>query len=137
MHAVAIIEVGKKLGHRGNTVTIRWTQVEGNEVANDWAKGAAESTAGAIDRLQLRETSLSHPTRATTEAKTQGAKSWIRNRVNRRRGHRFPKGTKLQADIKSEREAPASRYYQFLSRHTATGAYLCNKIGKIPSDNCW
>ena len=86
--AVAIIEVGENLGHRGNMVAIRRTSahrgLDGNEVANNWAKEAAESTAGAIDRLHLRETSLSKLTRATTEAGAQSIKRCIRNHVDRR-----------------------------------------------------
>ena len=62
-----------------------------NEVADDWAKEAAEDTADAVGRLRLRMTSLSHMTRAVTEAKPQGTKSWIENQVRRRRGYNPPK----------------------------------------------
>lgn len=74
--------------------------------------------------------------RVTTEAKIQGTKSWIKNHVYRRRGYKPPEGSKLQANLKNERMALASRYYQLLSRNAATGAYLCNRMGKIPSDTC-
>ena len=45
--------------------------------------------------------------------------------------HCPPKGRKLREELGHQ------RYYQFLSGHAATGACLCNGMGKIPSDKCW
>lgn len=39
--------------------------------------------------------------------------------------------------LRHERKAQESRRCRLLSGHAATGAYLCNKMGKIPSDKCW
>ena len=50
-HAAAAIDLCDRLMSRGNSVTIRWTPahlgVEGNEMADPWAKGVAESTVYA------------------------------------------------------------------------------------------
>lgn len=139
--ATAIIEVGNRLRLRSNTVNIRWApahkEVEGNEVADDdWAKEAAENSAGAIGLPHPRETSLAHRTRVTTKAKSQG-KSWIEKHAWRRRGYKPPKGNKLRA-ASDGWKALASRYYhELLSGQAATGAYLRNRMGKVPSDKCW
>ena len=47
-----------------------------------------------------------------------------------------PRKTDAGQTSRNERKALASRYHQLLSGHAATGAYLCNRIGAIPSDKC-
>ena len=63
-------------GRRGNTLTLRWVPshlgIEGNEVADDWAKRAAEDQGDSVPRAYLRETSFAHMTRRVTEARTAG-----------------------------------------------------------------
>ena len=107
--------------------------MEDNEVADDWAKEAAESTDVAVDRPCLREPGLAHMTGAATEAKTHGTKGWTRNNVNRRRGYKPLKETSPERASKASEKALASRYCQ----HAATGVYLCSRMGRGPSDKCW
>src|SRR5437016_11042803 len=60
--ARAIIEVAERLGTCNNTVSLRWTSahkgVEGNGVADGYAKETAESAWDAVDRPYLREASF-------------------------------------------------------------------------------
>ena len=66
---------------RSCSITLRWTPahkgVEGNKVAEEYAKVATESAWDATDRRYLREASLAHLTRRTTEARTQTTRDWI------------------------------------------------------------
>lgn len=70
------IEACVRLMSRGNAVTIRWTpahvEVEGNEMADLYARGTAESELYAVGRAYMRETSLSRVTRLATEAGAGG-----------------------------------------------------------------
>ena len=68
----------------------RWTPAhlgaEGNEVADLYAGGATESTAHAVDRAYLRETSFPHMTKLSTKAKTEGTSTWVASHIQRHRG---------------------------------------------------
>ena len=74
----AIIEVCKRLTTRGSSVTLRWTSahngVEGNEVADDYAKEAAGNAWDVVDRRYLWEASLAQLARKTAEARAQGTR---------------------------------------------------------------
>ena len=63
------IEACVRLMSRGKSVTIRWTPahlgVEGNEMADLYAKGVAESRVYAVGGANLRGTSFAHTTRMT------------------------------------------------------------------------
>lgn len=111
-------------------------EVEGNEMADDFAKQAAESAVDAADRPYLREASLAHWTRKTTDERTQITRRWIQSHVKRSRRHRPLTGSNLRPGLLKGRKEPASRYYQFLSGHASGCSYLA-KIGKIPSSECW
>lgn len=87
------------------------------EMADVRAKAAAGNPADAVER----EASLSRLARKTTEAKARGTKHWIG------RGCKPPNGKKLRKDLKGERKALASRYYQLLSGRAA--------FRKIPSSS--
>ena len=106
-------------------------------MADLYAKGAAENELYAVDRAYMRETSFAYVTRLTTKARNGGTSSWIANHIRRRSGYRPPKVGRLRQELRHERNALAGRYYQLLSGHAATGAFLCNRLNKIPSDRCW
>ena len=48
------------------------SDIEGNEVADDWAKDGAESPLDAVPRDYLREASFAHRARMTTGARSAG-----------------------------------------------------------------
>ena len=131
--ATKVIEVGQRLMHRGNMITVRCTPVhrgaECNEVADDWAKEAAEDTADAEDRLRLRVTSISHMTRAVAEAKTQGTKSWIENQVRRRRGYNPPKREQAPNEPQKRTEGPGQSILPGEARAPQSKA-LWKSVGK-------
>ena len=64
-----------ELHERGNSSTVRWTPahagVEGNEQADEAARHAAEEGGASAGHSFLREASLSHLMRKTTEARSQ------------------------------------------------------------------
>ena len=92
--AISAITTAGAMMDRGNTITLRWTPshggIDGNEQADEMAKRAAEEREGRADPLYLREASLSHLTRATTEARSTATSEWIRTRSGRRRRYRPP-----------------------------------------------
>ena len=65
--AHAAHETCRQLQSRGNCLTSRRTPthegIEGSEVADVWAKAAAENDSNAVDRAYLRQASLSHLSR--------------------------------------------------------------------------
>ena len=82
------IEACSRPASRGNSATIQWTPanqgVEGNEMADLYAKGAAENELCAVDRVYMRETSFAYITRLTTEVKSDDTSSWIASHIGRR-----------------------------------------------------
>ena len=72
--------------------------VEGNEHADARVKRAAEGEEGTADPEYLREASLSHLTRKTTEARSNTSSEWIRNHVRKERRYHPPPGGKLRRD---------------------------------------
>ena len=71
-------------------------------------------------------------TRVTTEGKTRGATRWASGHVKSSQRCRPPKGASLCPELRKERKGLAGRFYQLLSRHAATGAYLADRIHKTP-----
>ena len=76
--ARAIARFEEVMRERGCSLTIRWAPVhkgiEGNEIADTYAKWAADGYTDPMDKAYLREASLVHLVRETTEAKTQSTK---------------------------------------------------------------
>ena len=100
--ARAIIEAAGRLETRGSA-TLRWAPahkgVEGNEVADGFAKHAAENVVDAVGPPRL-----THLTRKTTEARAQDTRAWIASYVKSSRHYQPPKGSNLG----SYRSSPAS-----------------------------
>jgi len=55
--------------------------------------------------------------RRATEAETSGMKEWIAERTKKRRSYIPPKKPGFRKQLKGERKAIASRYYQLLAGH--------------------
>ena len=81
-----------ELRQRGNSVTVRWAPahagVEGNERTDALAKRAAEGEEDRAILDYLREASLSHLTRKTTEARSRTTAEWIRGHIRKERRYR-------------------------------------------------
>ena len=79
---------------RGNTLTIKWTPshegVEGNEQADGAGRLAGEGGGERAGPDYLREASLAHLMRETTEARAEATSAWIRDRVGWRHRYRPP-----------------------------------------------
>ena len=124
------------------TVNTRYTHtppqngVEGNEQADEMAKRAAEEREERADPLYLREASLSHLSRATTEARSTAVAEWIRTHSGRQRRYRPPKGGKMRKALNRTRKEIASRYYQLLSGHAAVAEHLV-RVGQATSSECF
>ena len=64
--------------------------------------------------------------------------SWIRENVRASQRYRPPRGRGLRRkDLHRVRKSTAGRYYQLLSGRAAIGSYLCDKIHRIQSSECW
>lgn len=135
--ALAAFRACESIQARGNTVTICWVPahcgIDGNEQADRLAKEAATRTTQDAGM----ETSLAHLSRKATEATSKATSAWIAGKIGRRR-YRPPPGKGLKRkDLRHTRKELAGRYYQFLSGHAATGSYLCDKVRRLDSDECW
>ena len=138
--AVKAIAIAKEITERGNTLILRWTPshegVIGNEQADQGAKAAAEGERDTADHDYLKQASLSHLTRITTEARTNATSEWIRNHSGRHRRYRPPRGGKMRKDLNRAPKEQASRFYQLLSGHAATAEHLV-RVGQARSEACF
>ena len=138
--AVRSIETTRSLTTRGNRVTIRWTPshagIPGNERADRMAKRAAEGKEEEACQEYLREASLSHLTRVTTEARSNATAVWIRDHCGRRRRYRPPKGGKMRKELGKCPKELASRFYQLASGHAAVAEHLV-RVGQADNDTCF
>ena len=93
-------------GWPGNTLTLRWvpshSDIEGNEVVDDWANGAAESSLDAVLGDHLREISFAHMTRMATEGRSAGLAKWIVDHVKSKHRYIPSKGLKLRKELRHE-----------------------------------
>ena len=94
--AVATIEVCPHITPNDNSVTIRWAPAHsgaiGIEVADQYAKSMAtgEEPVEAIPEGYVAQTSLSHMTRVTKEARLKETTERIRAHVRPERRYRLP-----------------------------------------------
>ena len=100
------------------------------------ARRAAEGEERRASPQYLGEASLSHLTRATTEARSTATAEWIRTRSGQRRRYRPPKGGKMRKDLNRTQKELASQFYQLLSGHAATAEHLV-RIGQAENDTCF
>ena len=97
--AVAAIEVCDRIHARGDQVTIRWVPshvgVEGNEIADRYAKAAAGQSAPCQDEATPDElldvASLSYMTRTATEARSRATVERITDHGRAERRYRPPR----------------------------------------------
>ena len=131
--------IADNLADRDNTLTIRWTPAhkgaEGGGQADAAAKAAAEEEGERAELSYLREASLSHLTRKTTEARSETTSEWVRSHVRRRRRYRSPRGGKLQKALARTRKEVAGRLYQLLPGRAAVADHLV-RVGQAPCDRC-
>ena len=125
----AIIEITEKLGACGGTFALRWTPahkgVEGNEVADDFAKGSGGKHMGCGGlTVSAGGACLAHLARETAEVRTQ---SWIVSHVQKQPVLPATEG-KQPPPQSSEGEG---------ADITGSGACLAEKIHKILSGECW
>ena len=66
--------------------------VEGNEIADTYAKWAADSFSDTIDKGYLREANLAYPLCKVTEDKTQSINYWIRRHAKAETRYPPPQG---------------------------------------------
>ena len=97
---------------------------------------AAEEREERASPLYLREASLSHLTRVTTEARSMATAERIRTRSGRHRRYRPPKGGKMRKDLNRTRKELASCFYQLLSGHATTAEHL-KRVSQAESDTCF
>ena len=114
---------------------------EGNEMADRYAKAAADRSAPCRDdatpRELIDEATLSYMTRAATEARSRAAVEWIKDNVREERRYRPSPGRGLRRQhVRNTRKELAGRFYQFLSGHANIGSYL-QRVGTIDDDRCW
>ena len=130
--ARAAIEVCSQLVQRGNEVTVQWVPahvgIEGNEVADRFAKEAAEGRQHSVEDRLRWEASLSHLSRVVTERSAATAQ-WIREHVQPERRYLPPGGTGFRRrQLQRVRKATAQRYYQLLTGHASLGSFLCDRM---------
>ena len=122
--AIKSIATAEAITQRGNSLVLRWTPshkgIHGNERADRTARRAAEGKEGKAGHEYLREASLSHLTRVTTETRAKATAEWIRTHCGRHRRYHPPKGGKMRKELGKTPKEPAGRFYQLMTGHAAT-----------------
>ena len=129
--AVAAIEVCYRIFARGYQITIRWVPshigIEENEMADRYARAAADRSARCRDDATLRElieeATLSYMARTATEARSRAMMEWIKDNVRAERRYRPPPGRGMRRQhLRNTRKELAGRFYQFLLGHANIGS---------------
>ena len=114
--------------------------VEGNEVADKWAKLAADepdahgvewfSTTNPDGSVSTRKfplpRSLANVKRGFSEQKREDARDWARKQLARTRNRKYRPSEKQKPDptVAKTNKLLASRFYQMKTGHCLTGQYL-------------
>jgi ribonuclease HI len=137
-----ILHTERQLRQAGWLTEFRWVpghnEIEGNEVADRWAKAGA---AGALDadwlpREEESITTLAHVARGVTEAKWQEHLAWVKERCRGKRYYLLRGRQRTDPVASCARKTTASRFYQLRMGRAYTGPYLA-KIGDAADDKCW
>jgi ribonuclease HI len=137
-------------------IEIRWCPshqgIEGNEVADKWAKHAAdEPDAHGVEWFATRNPdgtvtqrhfplprSLANVKRESSEKKWQDAKRWTRKMLGRTGNRKYRPSDRQKPDpaVAKANKRLASRFYQFKTGHCLTGQYLAWTTRR-PDATCW
>ena len=138
--ASQIHERTQQLIDRGHTVVIRWVPghagVEGNEVADQAAKQAAEGSG----RKAVGWSFIAHVRRKGTEALAAETKLWLQKRVDERnaRHGRFytpPRRKGIDHTLAKASKALTGRFLQLKAGHAVVGTYLY-RIKAAEDESC-
>ena len=131
--ARAIVELATRLVGRGNEVLILWAPthvgVEGNEVAGGMAKEAAAGQIYGVPDQVRWQASLPHLSRRATERRSEDTSRWTVDHVRPEWRYIPPGGPGFRRRVmRGVRKPVVQRYYQLLSGHAATGAFLHDRM---------
>jgi ribonuclease HI len=136
-----ILRTERQLRQAGGTTEFRWIPghkgIEGNEVADQWAKQAAG--ASGAEHLPAGEesiTTLAHVARGITEAKWQQHLAWVKERCRGTYYYVLQERQRADPVAFSAKKAIASRFYQLRMCKAHTGPHL-GTIGEAADDKCW
>jgi ribonuclease HI len=146
--AITFLKWAEKLYESGNTLCLRWVpghkDIEGNEVADVWAKSAASS--GAIYQPVFRRhkpqnvrntISLAHIARKISERRSAARNKWIADKGVSGSRYITRRKTGMRTVLKSTKKHIAARYFQLLTGHAIIAPYLKNKLDKVQTERCW
>ena len=125
--------------------------IEGNEVADKWAKFAADepdahgvewfSTTNPDGSVRTRKSplprSLASVKRGFSEQKREEARGWDSNARTRNRKYRPSEKQKPNPTVAKANKRLASRFYQFKTGHCLTGQYLAWITGRPDATCLW